>query len=109
MYLQILSGLGGLWLVASGVLFALEMPFQFQRAGSVGVCIGILLLSYFNREIAVAQTEFARSKNDKAYTAGVRFTYNALMAYEVVFVVLGTLQWGYGDLLVCWFHGMACA
>lgn len=30
---------------------------------------------------------------------------NGFMKAEVSFLILGTLQWGYGDLFVCWLNG----
>jgi hypothetical protein len=30
---------------------------------------------------------------------------NNFIYFEIILIVVSTLQWGYGDLFVCWFHG----
>jgi hypothetical protein len=63
-------------------------PDEFQRFGSFVIFIAIVFLG-------LAKTVFDRDPFEK----------REAVATEVVFLALGTLQWGYGDLFHCWING----
>ncbi|MEM7721204.1 MAG: hypothetical protein AAF376_02415 [Pseudomonadota bacterium] len=73
------------------IIWFAATPLGFQRFGSVGVLLAALMFGI-----------------DRALRLRYRPNPNAqeqLIGAEILLVVLGTAQWGYGDLFHCWSHG----
>jgi hypothetical protein len=104
-------------------------PADFQRLGSLAVAVAVSFFGYMTLMASKAQRgastidhvamedleEMVKSKNRpdtlqflteaKAH-GGISHMFQSYIEvfrmWEVCVVVLGTLQWGYGDLLTCW-------
>ncbi|MEL6582701.1 MAG: hypothetical protein AAFQ36_02615 [Pseudomonadota bacterium] len=81
---------GTLWLGIWGE------PLAFQRWGSVGVAMSIVGFG-----LARALTRYARTREDR------REAIEEISSGKVLLALVGTLQWGYGDLVHAWAHGLA--
>ena len=74
--------------VSGYLLLASQDPQSFQRFGSIMVVIELTVFALAQKLI---------SQEDVGYREAV--------SSELFVIILGTLQWGYGDLFHCWFNG----
>ena len=102
-WLQIVMWLG--WLPTLYAFAAEPNPDMFSRMGSLLVVFGVLFLANHGRNLIAWQ--IAERLGEVEYS-DYRPYYLASVVSEFGFVILGTLVWGFGDLLVCWLHGMEC-
>ena len=80
-----------LWSAVSIYLLYEGTPTQYQRWGSMAVLATLTLITLVR----------ARSLR--------RFDRIEARIAEIALSVVGTLQWGYGDLFHCWFNGKGWA
>ena len=96
------------FLVAEVNLLFWGTPEEFQRFGSAIVAAGVIAVGISQAGITHAEElhqdrqEMGASANGqhKAEAASHRFFVRFNLIVEFGVIVLGTLQWGYGDLLV---------
>lgn len=118
------------WLTPSRQALQANDPFAFQRLGSVLVVWAILAFSSSRRYLSWIESELDAVKSSiKAYdaalinpeyrvsldraiherarksTRNLGTLMNGMLVLEVLLLCVGTLQWGYGDLFVCRWHG----
>lgn len=123
--LFIFSSLAVTW--ESAIFFAQNRPELFARFGALFILIAAVsfpLLRFAKSQIDAEMEKIKSQKfsgSESFYAdfhinndlANAQKTARIIMViiekptiYECAFVSIGTLQWGFGDLLVKWFHGV---
>lgn len=94
--------LAAVWVVPSIIAFTQKDADSFQRLGSLGVAFLLLLFVFLTISFAAFGKSYPEFKEQTdSYEIRSRSS-------EVILAAIATLQWGYGDLVVCWFHTLEC-
>ena len=91
MFDAILLSLPYIYGVSAVVVLIWASPIGFQRMGSIGVAIVLVL--------------FGVRKVQRTRRGKVLGTSDDVKMTEITLAGAATVQWGYGDLFSCWVHG----